>query len=238
MSHIATAWAVSVRGLSAGEFRVLLNLADCHNPDRGCFPSQTYLRESCEMSNGALNSNLNKLEGKGLIQRHKRGNRSMGGRSSTHYILCMDAGLTPETGVKVNSGQPETTGGLTPENEGVNSGQPETEPVREPVNKKEPVKSASENKQSPKDVLAEVASEGMAENFVAYRAEIKKPMTSRSAVAMANKLRGHPNPDAVLNESIANGWQGVFPEKVKSQNPMPRPGVVAAGAFGNLPERN
>ena len=232
MSHVATAWAVSVRGLSSGEFRVLLNLADCHNPDRGCFPSQAYLRDACEMSNGALNSNLSKLEQKGLIQRHKRGNRSMGGRSSTHYILCMDGGLTPETGDKVNSGQPETTGGLTPEIEGVNSGQPETEPVKEPVNKKEPVKQARE-------ILLSVLSPDVVEAFIQHRKEKRSKLTARAAELIVAKLADHPAPDDVVNNTIMNGWTGVFPDKTKSANTArPRKGVVSAGAFGNIPERN
>lgn len=89
----------------------------------------------------------------------------------------------------------------------------------------------------PEDILAGVASRDTAANFVAYRREIKKPLTKRSAVAMANKIRGHADPDAVLNESIANGWQGVFPDKVKSTQSA-RQGRTDAGAFGSLREFN
>lgn len=162
MSHAATAWAISVREITSGEFRVLMTLADCHNPRRGCFPQQEYLRDACEMSNGALNSNLSKLESKGLIERKKRGNRNSGGRASTYYILGFDLGLTPECGDKVNSGESETRGGLTPEIEGVNSGQPETEPVKEPVKRNEPV--------SVCDFSGEIADAFSAYNNTAQRA--------------------------------------------------------------------
>jgi uncharacterized protein YdaU (DUF1376 family) len=110
--------------------------------------------------------------------------------------------------------------------------QPEPEP--EPY-KREAKASAKET--SPEDILAGVASRDTAANFVAYRREIKKPLTKRSAVAMANKIRGHADPDAVLNESIANGWQGVFPDKVKSTQSA-RQGRTDAGAFGSLREFN
>ncbi|GAA6162592.1 hypothetical protein NBRC116590_02960 [Pelagimonas sp. KU-00592-HH] len=69
------------------------------------------------------------------------------------------------------------------------------------------------------DVLLEVCSNQVAIDFVAHRREIKKPLTARAARAMVNKVRGHPNPDAVLNESIAQGWQGIFPDKVSAAQP-------------------
>lgn len=65
------------------------------------------------------------------------------------------------------------------------------------------------------EVLASVVGFSEAENFVAFRREMKKPMTARSARAIAKQLEGHHDPQAVLNLSIANSWQGIFPEKVQ-----------------------
>lgn len=143
MSHKATEWAFSIRDLSSGEFRVLVNLADCHNPTRGCFPSGAYLREACEMSNGALYENLNRLEAKGHIKRVQRGDQSGNGRASSRYILGFEATLNPETGVRPDSGIPETGGGQIPAHRTPDSGPPETEQVREPVREEEPVKSVA-----------------------------------------------------------------------------------------------
>lgn len=77
--------------------------------------------------------------------------------------------------------------------------------------------SVEEVAQTPAEILSEIASPEAAENFVAHRKEMRKPMTPRAARAMVTKLRGHPDPAAVLNESVAQGWQGVFPEKIKPQ---------------------
>ena len=63
------------------------------------------------------------------------------------------------------------------------------------------------------EILGKVSSQETAASFVAHRRELKKPLTERAASAMVKKLDGHPNPDAVLTDSIANGWQGIFPEK-------------------------
>lgn len=143
MSHKATEWAFSIRGLSAGEFRVLVTLADCHNPSRGCFPSGAYLREACEMSNGALYDNLNRLEEKGHIKRIARGDQSGNGRAPSRYILGFERDLIPEDGVRPDSGETENGGRQIPADRRPDSGSPEREQVREPVREEEPVRDMS-----------------------------------------------------------------------------------------------
>lgn len=91
---------------------------------------------------------------------------------------------------------------------------PQADKIREDKSIKREDKSSPKKEPSPVEILSEVASPKVAADFVAYRREIKKPMTARMARAMVNKIGGHRNPDAVFNESMANGWQGVFPDKV------------------------
>ncbi|UIK04892.1 helix-turn-helix domain-containing protein [Neorhizobium galegae] len=67
MSHKATMWAVTVRGITCAEARVLWHLADCHNPVEGCFPSQDYLAEACEIDERTVRRLLANLRGKSLI---------------------------------------------------------------------------------------------------------------------------------------------------------------------------
>lgn len=58
-------------------------------------------------------------------------------------------------------------------------------------------------------------------DFVAYRKGIKKPMTDRAVTLLIEKLGSlSGNPDeqiAILNQSIVNGWQGVFPLKEENR---------------------
>lgn len=65
------------------------------------------------------------------------------------------------------------------------------------------------------------------EDFKDYRKKIKKPMTDRAVELLIDKLNKLANDDetkiAILNQSIVNGWQGIFPlrqdtEKSKSSN--------------------
>lgn len=62
-------------------------------------------------------------------------------------------------------------------------------------------------------------------SFIEYRKNIKKPMTERAIELLQSKLNkmtpSISEQIEILNQSIMNGWQGVFPlnEKQKSQQP-------------------
>lgn len=57
-------------------------------------------------------------------------------------------------------------------------------------------------------------------DFVAHR-KGKSKLTAVACELIAAKLAGHPDPDAVLNQSIENGWTGIFPEKVHAASKQP-----------------
>lgn len=82
--------------------------------------------------------------------------------------------------------------------------QPEPEP--EPKGVKPP---------NPLAVLTGILSHETAADFIAHRKAMKKPVTPAAAKRIVSKLKDHPDPNAVVDESIANGWQGVFPERTK-----------------------
>ncbi len=50
--------------------------------------------------------------------------------------------------------------------------------------------------------------------WVQHRREIRKPLTPTSCSQQGEDLASHPRPDAVIELSIANGWQGLFPDKI------------------------
>lgn len=47
-----------------------------------------------------------------------------------------------------------------------------------------------------------------------HRREIGKRLTKTTCERQAKTLAGHHAPDVVINQSISNGWTGLFPEKV------------------------
>ncbi|WP_432652681.1 hypothetical protein [Providencia manganoxydans] len=60
----------------------------------------------------------------------------------------------------------------------------------------------------------ENVSEEVWQDWVNFRKEIRKPLTETTCKQLAKKLSGCSDADAVLCNSIANGWQGVFPERM------------------------
>lgn len=90
MSHAATNWAIQQKGLKPATKIVLWHLADCHNPAHGCFPSQAYLSEACEMSRSTLNVHLNILVERGLIRRDATVDTVSRRQRPTRYFLAFE----------------------------------------------------------------------------------------------------------------------------------------------------
>ncbi|HDY1715516.1 TPA: replication protein [Escherichia coli] len=71
-------------------------------------------------------------------------------------------------------------------------------------------------------------------SWVAYRRDLKKPIKSQQIVTQAIKLldrcrlNGY-TPDEIINQSIANGWQGLF--EPKGSKPQPRQQTRVAENF-------
>jgi len=108
VSHAATAWAFNLRGLTPGQKVVLLHLADCHSVEKGCFPSQQWLADACEISERTLREYLNALEGLGLIIRERKtGNQ--GQRVGTRYYFAYEVAAKPLP-ADVAARGPETAG--------------------------------------------------------------------------------------------------------------------------------
>jgi len=130
MSHRATNWAFQQRGLSPAQRVVLLHLADRHNPDFGCFPSQAQLAADCEISRASLNVILGQLEASGLIRRERRVDPATRRQRSTRYILGFECDDPPEPcPVSGHGSGPEPC----PESGQSRVQNLDTNPVREPV---------------------------------------------------------------------------------------------------------
>lgn len=151
MSHAATNWAITRRGLKPAARIVLWHLADCHNPKLGCFPSQEWLADACEMSRSTVNLHLEKLEEAGLIRRAAGRCAETGKQLPTHYVLGFEIaesrGESTKPCPEIGHGQeaenePESVSengqNPCPKNGETRVRNSDSNPVREPV--KEPVK--------------------------------------------------------------------------------------------------
>lgn len=102
MSHKATSWAFGIPAdqLTNSEFRVLVHLCDCHNPSKGCFPTQKYLAEACGVAKSTINLALLGLERKGFIRRFQMWDEDTHKQRPTRYRLGfeIDPDADPEEG--------------------------------------------------------------------------------------------------------------------------------------------
>ena len=54
-------------------------------------------------------------------------------------------------------------------------------------------------------------------NWIDYRSKIGKKLQPQSWTKQAQMLEGQNNPDEIINQSIMNGWQGLFPTQKKAK---------------------
>lgn len=233
MSHAATNWAISQRGLKPATKIVLWHLADCHNGHTGqCNPKQSTLAEKCEMSRSTVNVHLDLLEKTGLIRRVSDTDPETKRKRPTHYILALD-----DRGESV-SGNKTQAQDVDCEAQDVVSPCPESgqvavsgfrqkpcpdfgqSHVRNPDIKnlgKEPGREPVSTSGSPHEILCQIIPADLATEFIGHRQELRKPLTARSASMLVKKFTAHPNPASEFERSIANGWQGVFESKQQSE---------------------
>jgi uncharacterized protein YdaU (DUF1376 family) len=64
--------------------------------------------------------------------------------------------------------------------------------------------------------LSTVVDSQTAKDFVEHRFAMKKPITKLAVQKMIKQLQSHSDPKAVLDASVMNGWQGIFPDKIRT----------------------
>lgn len=203
MSHKATNWALQRRGLKPATKLVLFFLADRHNPDYGCFPSQKTLAEDCEMSLRSVRNHLDILEDLGLLTRMHRKTGS-GNYTSDRYVLGFEDCPAAKSASGKKRHEPAAKSAahhrqnLPPNPVMVN-------PVIEPV------------KETPKSVLCNYAGEEAVSSFLEYR---RKKKGGALTVTAAKRLSKHldeinrsgiGSADDALGMAEEKGWASIEP---------------------------
>ena len=187
---------------------IMLALADYSNDEGVSYPSMIGLaHKACVTERGARGI-VRRLESQGWLEIKTGGGR--GGKNI--YRITGNKPGTPnrelETGNERNP-EPDCTKPGTRLHETRNLGSAEPS-----VTVKEP--SFSKTDAQPVEILADVASADAAASFVAFRKQIKKPLTATAA----GRLRGAllqikaqgGDPDDALGMAEERGWQSIKPE--------------------------
>ncbi|KAF1307004.1 helix-turn-helix domain-containing protein [Pseudomonas sp. SG-MS2] len=232
MSVQSMSWALEQRDIVDATARyvllVLANYADKNG--RGAFPSSASISDDTGLSIRTVKYKLDHLLEIGVI---RLGNQAIAGayidrhdRRPTVYDLCVERGATAAPGSERGANY-DTTGCSSRQN-GVQTttergaGAAPNPSINHQLTIKEPKASVADApagaKKAPKfDPLTckpANVSDSIWADWCQHRKEIGKRLTKTTCDRQAKTLAGHHAPDAVINQSISNGWTGLFPEKV------------------------
>ncbi|HBR2160731.1 TPA: helix-turn-helix domain-containing protein [Klebsiella pneumoniae] len=131
--------------------------------------------------------------------------------------------LDPSESGKNNRFDPPESGGHDPQGLKPDPQVKDHEP-QEAVAKRQKKTSFDPARLKPENVSDEVW-----QDWAKFRRETRKPLTETTCAYQAKQLAGHQNADEVIRRSIAGGWQGLFPERVPNQPPVPEVTSASAG---------
>ncbi|WJN52095.1 helix-turn-helix domain-containing protein [Pseudomonas asiatica] len=194
---------------------VLIKLADNASDQGECWPSYQHIADQCEISKRSVMLHVSNLEAQGLLKKEIRKGGPKGNSSNLYYLTLTGAAYSPGVVQEIHQGSaaaaPGGSAAAAPRTS--HSFEPVTEPVEQTV-----AAAPSAKKKAPKfDPMTckpTNVSEQTWADWCQHRKEIRKPLTATTCEKQAKTLAGHHAPDAVINQSISNGWTGLFPEKV------------------------
>lgn len=219
MSIDLMAWVWRSGPENQAQMLVLLALADAANERGYCWPAVATIARKARMSERNARRILRDLEDAGWIAvNYERGRNHTNG-----YTITKPDNVSART--ECPPGQIEQ------ENRTNRAGKPDTAMSAEPSRT---IK--NHHRDSTREILLSVLSPETADAFIEHRRAKRAKLTDQAATLIAKKLAGHPNPDAVVEESIANGWTGVFPHQEKAHAPS-KPRSASAARVARVAAR-
>ena len=204
------------KDLDSTERLVLLSLAD-HSDDEGtCYPSMRRLCERTSMGERAIQGAIKRLVERGFLAVSYNA-----GKAGTNVFAIT---MPPAANAPPQQMRPRSKCDTPPQQMRHTPAANAPEPsgtIKEPSNS------------SARATLCEVMRPETADAYIALRKAKRSALTDYAAALIAKKLRGRSDADAVVEESIANGWTGIFPERRATAPPRPSTDLDAAFAAAN-----
>lgn len=226
MSVRVLSWVWDHGPTDRSELLVLLALADYADDCGVCFPSMQSVADKARMTERGVQKIIARMVEQGILVVQTGGGRG----GCNRYKIVRPVAKNPEPHSENGDAKPRTVNpecGSPPERgdkkprTGVqktpNPGSPEPSGTV-----KEPSKEAREVRAT----LCDVLDPDVADDFIAHRKAKRAILTKRAAELIVAKLKSCPDPNAAVNESISQGWTGVFPEKLTGARGSPKLAVV------------
>lgn len=232
MSIAIIAQALEIKVGSAPRKLVLVKLADNANDAGKCWPSLKHICEQTELSERSVRNHIRSLEGMGLVFTEHRQKDGVNLPSVYHLRLqgspgeyaANDAGVGHDVpgggagdaggvGHEMPGGGASGAGGIVSES---STGNRQGNPAPHGPPSRETAKQRTERLATMNPLPGHIPADAWAE-YVRHRHETGKAMTDRAAKMALNKLeKMHQEGLDVreaLEQSVANGWQGLFPPR-------------------------
>ena len=215
MSRVATDWAWSL-DLKAPQKILILSLADRADEYHCCYPSIQRLVKDTGLDKKTISKWINLMIEDGLIS--DTGERKGPTKRVRVLRLNIDAEYTQK--------RDDTEKGNIPKNGSLNI--PKNGSLNVPKNgsQNQSLETNNEPKKKGFDAKKESIPDWLDReiwfNWIDYRNEIKKPLKTKKTFELQVKfllqcLEEGYSPEEIINQSITNGWQGLFKPKNNHQ---------------------
>lgn len=208
---------------------VLIALADYANDQGTAWPSMSTLAGRCSLSKRAVIMNIGALEKRGLISKRKAL-----GKGSIYTLQLVNEDHHPVNEDHQSTGEPESPPGepespvlVHEDHQPVHEDHPNPQytPEELPKNPQKKRAKKSSSRSSSFDPLKVELPHGLKlrsswGEWCSHRSEIKAKLTPIAVQKQVNMLGEHSEDQAVeiINNSILNGWRGLFPDSIKSSS--------------------
>lgn len=201
------------RSLSITEKVMMVEIGSLQDPVRGCYASNNHFGRFFGLSNSRVSEIISSLTGKGLlrvelirdgrqvVERRVR-LTDLFGKSNTYSENASTLFGKGGDPYSEKAQESNTKSNSTSEGEKLGSAKASPSASRK-VSKFDPLTCKPTN-----------VSEQVWADWCQHRKEIRKALTKTTCERQAKTLAGHHWPDAVIIQSISNGWTGLFPDKV------------------------
>lgn len=198
--------------LSITEKVMMVEIGSLQDPVRGCYASNSHFARFFGLSSSRVSEIISALSAKGLlrvelirdgrqvVERRVRLS-NLFGKSNTYSENT--ATLFGKGGDPYSEKAEESNTKSTSTTEGERAAAKASSTASRKASKFDPLTAC------PTNVTPSVWAD-----WCQHRKEIRKPLTATTCAKQAKTLAGHHAPDTVINQSISNGWTGLFPEKV------------------------
>lgn len=200
------------RSLSITEKVMMVEIGSLQDPVRGCYASNSHFARFFGLSSSRVSEIISSLSSKGLlrvelirdgrqvVERRVR-LTDLFGKSNTYSENA--ATLFGKGGDPYSEKAEESNTKSNSTTEGERAAAKASSSATRKASKFDPLTACPTN-----------VSPSVWADWCQHRREIGKRLTKTTCDRQAKTLAGHHAPDAVINQSISNGWTGLFPDKV------------------------